>query len=357
MSHQFNVNVSLSRTPTYSINESKQSMSQSNLNRSVLVESTARLHMGFFDLNGQTGRKFGSIGVSLASPEIKLKVQASEDVEVVLPQACGVEVEQKILALSEQLKSKWLLQQSFKVIVETLLPAHAGLGSGTQLALSIGSAISNFFNLNLTTEEIALATGRGGRSGIGIAAFDQGGVLIDGGQRQQPSEASAVPPLLARYDFPAEWRIVLITDESQSGVHGATEKTAFKTLPEFPQRSSEQLCHSVLMKAMPAIVEQDLMAFGESIQLLQAVTGDHFSPIQGGRYANRNVAEVLSYLASKGAPCFGQSSWGPTGFAVFAGESEAEVQLKAMQKAFSHLPLGWQLTQAKNAGATVKIST
>ena len=33
--------------------------------QSIVVTTSSRLHMGFFDLNGGLGRRFGSIGVSL----------------------------------------------------------------------------------------------------------------------------------------------------------------------------------------------------------------------------------------------------------------------------------------------------
>ena len=38
----------------------------------VSVTTSARLHMGFFDLNGNLGRRFGSIGVSLQAPMTSL---------------------------------------------------------------------------------------------------------------------------------------------------------------------------------------------------------------------------------------------------------------------------------------------
>jgi len=45
---------------------------------SVNVTTSARLHMGFFDLNGGLGRKFGSIGVSVQAPVTSLKINPSE---------------------------------------------------------------------------------------------------------------------------------------------------------------------------------------------------------------------------------------------------------------------------------------
>lgn len=322
--------------------------------RQVTVTSSARLHMGFFDLNGAIGRKFGSIGISLAEPAITLQITKAENrTSICVPKASN-DVKQKLDQLYQQLSQHWGLATSLDIRLLNTLPRHAGLGSGTQLALTLGTAIAKLHDLPVTTADIALATGRGGRSGIGIAAFDQGGVLIDGGQRQVGQE-NIVPPLLARYDFPASWRILLIEDQSQTGVHGSTEIGAFKTLPEFPNALSEKLSHEVLMKAMPALVEQNLQAFGESIQVLQAVTGDHFAPIQGGRYASKHVTQALNALEQLGVACFGQSSWGPTGFAIFESESAARQAMSELNAKHDHLPLAWQLTTANNAGAQVLV--
>lgn len=322
--------------------------------RLVTVTSSARLHMGFFDLNGVIGRKFGSIGLSLSTPALVMQVSQAEANNIEVP-SDDREIKQKLDQLCKQLQQHWGLTSPLSIQLSTALPRHAGLGSGTQLALTLGAAIARLYDLPATTSEIALATGRGGRSGIGIAAFDQGGVLIDGGQRQQATQAS-VPPLLARYDFPEEWRILLIEDHAYSGVHGNIESSAFKTLPTFSNDLSARLSHEVLMKAMPALVEQDLQAFGESIQVLQAVTGDHFAPIQGGRYASPNVAKVLDTLSQEGVACFGQSSWGPTGFAIVANEAIAQQYLNLLKEKYAALPLAWHLTTANNAGAEVKVN-
>ena len=40
----------------------------------VRVETAARLHMGFVDLHGGLGRRFGSIGVGLTEPRLILEV-------------------------------------------------------------------------------------------------------------------------------------------------------------------------------------------------------------------------------------------------------------------------------------------
>ena len=43
------------------------------LTNGVCVTAPARLHMGFFDLNGGLGRRYGSIGVCIDQPMTELR--------------------------------------------------------------------------------------------------------------------------------------------------------------------------------------------------------------------------------------------------------------------------------------------
>ncbi|GIS45896.1 MAG: hypothetical protein Ct9H90mP18_02280 [Gammaproteobacteria bacterium] len=53
--------------------------------------------------------------------------------------------------------------------------SHIGLGSGTQITLSVILAINKFFSLNLSYDEILKISSRGLRSGTGIASFKKRG--------------------------------------------------------------------------------------------------------------------------------------------------------------------------------------
>jgi beta-ribofuranosylaminobenzene 5'-phosphate synthase len=322
---------------------------------SVSVVSSARLHMGFFDLHGGLGRKFGSIGLSLASPNVGLSAKPSQKLIVAAEDGVPQMIIERASAIAEQFMHKVKIDGGLHLSIQKHVAEHAGLGSGTQLALAIGTAISQLYGLGLNTAQISALTGRGGRSGIGIAAFDVGGLLIDGGRTFDAPESS-VPPLLARYDFPEDWRILLITDASCPGVHGKEEVEAFKTLPVFPENLAAHLCRHVLMQAMPALVERDLNAFGRSIQVLQSHVGDYFAPAQGGRYASSKVASVLQHLDKAGVACFGQSSWGPTGFAVFENLEAAENCLRQLKLTFSKDGLDWLICSGNNQGANIVLS-
>jgi len=330
----------------------------------IQVTSSARLHMGFFDLHGGLGRKFGGIGVSLSAPSQVLTASLSETMKI-----SGAS-SSRAFSIAQQFIEKLNLKDSICVNIQQAIPEHAGLGSGTQLALAIGTAISRLHQLNLSAIQIAELIGRGGRSGIGISAFDYGGLLIDGGRVSsnisslqniskkniEPEIIKKVPPLLARYEFPEKWRILLILDSNQFGIHGEEEHIAFNNLPVFSENLAAHLCRHVLMQAMPSLVEHDLTAFGYAIQELQSHVGDYFASAQGGRYASKKVGEVLQYLQNMGVACFGQSSWGPTGFAVFEDEFEVERHLLQLKTVFKDCTLSWIICSGKNHGAEFRCS-
>lgn len=319
--------------------------------KKVFVETTGRLHMGFFDLHGGLGRKFGSIGLSLDAPHLHLSASYQNELEVSGAHTIALEKIVRVEKVAKQFLQAMNITTGANIWVDECFDTHTGLGSGTQIALAVCTALAKLYDLPLTTREIALNMSRGGRSGIGIAAFDVGGVLVDGGRHTE----TTLPPVLARYDFPQDWRILLIFDRDAAGVHGEQELQAFRTLPLFPENLAADLCRKVLMQAMPALVEKDLNAFGLSIQALQQATGDYFAPAQGGRYASASVTRVLERLSSQGVACFGQSSWGPTGFAVFESENVAEHYLSQLKAEFADVNIELRITTGRNHGANIKV--
>lgn len=312
----------------------------------VAVTTSARLHMGFFDLNGALGRRFGSIGLSLKTPQTEIEISSAANLTV---EGEGASRASKVATALLQTLG---LPSALHIQIKQAIPEHSGLGSGTQMALAIGMAICDFYQLDLNVNEIAVLTQRGARSGIGLGTFAQGGLIVDGGRAAE----SKVPPVIAHADFPEDWPILLIFDKSHQGVHGQQEIDAFRNLPEFPAEHSAILCRHVLMQALPALAERDLASFGAAIRALQEITGDYFAPAQGGeRYTSKLVADVLAHLQVGGVACLGQSSWGPTGFAIFENQSQAEKHLKQLNAIFAnHSGLSFVLTYANNAASLVR---
>ena len=306
----------------------------------VTIAANARLHLGFLDLNGDLGRKFGSIGLCLDQPATLLSLKKSCHGG---NRADGIAPERALRHLDAMTQALGL-RDGFHLDIAKTIPAHVGLGSGTQLALAIGAAVRKLSGLPLDTRADAFLLQRGARSGIGAALFDLGGLVVDGGQ----GATLGVPPVLARMAFPASWRIILVHDTAMQGIHGADEPAAFAALPPFPAATSAEICRLVLMQALPAIAERDIAPFGGAITRIQALLGDHFAAAQGGRFTSKRVAAALAALSQAGAAGVGQSSWGPTGFAF--AESEAAAQ-KLAALAFPDMTM--QICRGCNAPARI----
>lgn len=308
---------------------------------SVSVIAPARLHMGFLDLSGALGRSFGSVGVALNEISTQLVLSKSENKTVL-----NSRVDKALTTFCQAFH----VSPAVQIDVLQEIPPHIGLGSGTQMALAIGSGLNALYDLNLSVREIAAVMDRGLRSGIGIGIFEQGGFVVDGGR----GEKTITPPMLAHFDVPKEWRFILVFDERGQGLHGQQEIEAFKTLPIFPRQEAEKLSYLLLMQALPAIAEQDLARFGEVITQLQKRVGEHFSPAQGGIFTSESVDHAMNFLAEKGAVAIGQTSWGPTGFCMVENSEIANLLAFQAREFFAKTPLQFHVVSARNCGGDVR---
>jgi len=283
--------------------------------KSVQVTAPARLHLGFLDLNGGLGRRFGSIGLAIDAFFTRVHLRDASSLEVL-----GEERERGA-RLARRIAEALGLEASKQLIVSKAIPPHAGLGSGTQLALAIAAAFRRSARLPLDAREDARLTDRGARSGVGVALFERGGLAVDAGRGPN----TEIPPVVASMTFPRDWRILLILDPRIEGAHGVDEIRAFAGLPPFPAEAAGEICRRTLMQILAGAAEQDLEAFGDGIASVQEMVGDHFARAQGGgRFASAAVGRVAQRLKALGAHGIGQTSWGPTGFAFAADPTHAE---------------------------------
>jgi beta-RFAP synthase len=301
--------------------------------------------MGFVDLHGGVGRRYGSLGLALEGPCTRIRLEPASGVVAEGPDAA------RAARYATALAERFGLPEGARIDVEEAIPPHAGLGSGTQLALAVGAGMARLFDLDVRTVDVAAALDRGTRSGLGIGLFDQGGFVVDGGSAGD----GVPPPVIARLPFPSEWRLLLVFDRGGEGAHGKAEIEKFAALREFPEADAAELCRLVLMCALPGVVEADLDAFGSAVGRIQARVGDHFAAVQGGRFASPGVSRVLEWLGSHGLKAVGQSSWGPTGFAVCPSESIAHRLMAEAQVRFGReFGLDFAVTRGRNCGAQVE---
>ncbi len=278
----------------------------------VFVEAPARLHFGVLDLRGSLGRWFGGIGAAAPAPTLLVSACAAESLS-----ADGDDAER-----AREVAARFLahhgVERGARVQVHRSLPAHAGLGSGTQLALAVARALAEVYGLAADAPGLAHAVGRARRSAIGTWTFAGGGLVVEGGRHPDRDECG---PLLARLPFPPTWRCVVAVPDSLPGIHGDAEAAAFAQLPPPSEDDVRRVAHLVLMALLPGLAEADLSAFGAALTEIQEITGRWFAAVQGSTFVRGPSEELVRRMAEWGATGVGQSSWGPTVYGIVDGES------------------------------------
>ncbi len=318
----------------------------------VTLRAPGRLHLGFLDPAGTLGRQFGSLGLVVNGFETHIDISAAPSPQIV---AAGVaeraEVERAAACL-QLLQHHSGCNAPLRLALLRVLPAHAGFGSGTQLALAIGRAFAQWHGLALSTPQLAQWLGRGARSGIGIAGFDQGGLLVDAG----PGADGLSAAVLSRVALPLAWRVIVVQHEAHQGLSGQAEKHAIATLPPLPQALAADICHQVLMRVLPGAAGAEFAPFAAGISHIQRVLGQHFAPAQGGAFTSVEVGHLIDWF-ERSAPhpvAAGQSSWGPTGFAIVPSAQQADALIDAARAAgVVGAGLTVSTVSGRNSGASI----
>jgi beta-RFAP synthase len=280
--------------------------------REIFVETSARLHFGVLDLRGARGRWFGGLGAAAPAPTLLVSAARAGSVAV------SGEDAGRAADFAARFLAHHRINRAVRLHVHRALPRHAGLGSGTQLALAVARALAELFDLPTEVRGLAHAVGRARRSAVGTWTFDGGGLVVEGGRRP---DGEGCGPLISRLPFPPGWRcVVAIPEVAMPGLSGAAEDAAFSSLPAPAERDVEQVAHLVLMTLLPAVAEGDLPAFGRALTQIQEITGCWFASVQGGAFARGPSEALVRRMTEWGASGVGQSSWGPAVYGIVEGD-------------------------------------
>lgn len=318
----------------------------------IRVEAPSRLHFGFLNPPGavaeetRTLRSFGGVGLMIREPALRLRAEPATEWE-----AAGPDAERALVfaqRFAEHADPRRV--QKMRLVIEQAPPAHAGLGSGTQLGLAVAQALAVAWGLQaLDAPTLARYVSRGRRSALGIHGFASGGLLVEAG-KCRPDE---IAPLVARHDFPEEWAILLVTPRRETGLHGAEEIDAFRQLSASrqPEDRTDRLCRLVLLELLPSLLDHDMEGFGEALYAFNHLVGECFAAVQGGIYAGPLVGAAVDFLRQEGIRGVAQSSWGPTVAAVSDDPHRLHFLGQAVAKRFGFAPEQAVVTQACNHGA------
>lgn len=335
---------------------------------SIIAKAQARLHFGFLDLNGELGRLYGSLGMAIDTPQVLLEVElvkGSKEVNLngQSQESCSLKIgpteliikgkeQERVQTFARRFLERFPLPGKVLLELKECIPSHVGLGSGTQLSLAIGMSLAKLANIKISVDDLALIMGRGIHSGIGIGTFKYGGFIVDGGHAIEENHA-AIPPILFRCSVPDSWLFLIAIPSQKPGLAGNLEQQAFQSLPPAPSVLSEKISRLLLIQMLPALVEGNLKNFAQALTRIQQLVGECFAPVQGGRFANPVSEKLIEYWLSQGVIGAGQSSWGPTVYALLEKEPEANFLLKKSLEWLEENGGGQVfLTRAYNQGAS-----
>lgn len=274
-------------------------------NAALLVSAPSRLHFGMFSFGVPTLRQFGGAGAMIDRPALVLRIAPSTHWEYV-----GGPIERIRQAVDSVRAADWGRDLS-PVRIEVLFapPAHTGLGTGTQTALTVVAGLRHFYHLpRLAAAELARAAGRAKRSAVGLYGFLHGGLIVEAGKWSH----DVVAPLAALVELPQAWRFVLVRPRAQEGLSGDSERAAFAGLPSVPQALTDELCRIALLDLVPSARSGDFAGFAEALYRFGHAAGRCFKSHQAGVYATEQLATLVTRIRSAGVAGVGQSSWGPT---------------------------------------------
>jgi beta-RFAP synthase len=316
--------------------------------RRVQVTAPCRLHFGLLAFGRSAGRQFGGVGVMVDHPAIVLQVTAADRLQAIGPAAArAVQFAREWARFSNMAEQPGCLLD-----VQHAAEQHSGLGVGTQLGLSVAAALNAWYGLpQATPAQLAISVGRGQRSAVGSYGFAQGGLIVERGKL--PGEPIA--PLDCRLDLPDGWRFVLIQRRSARGLFGAAEQQAFGRLAPVPRETTQQLSDELRNRMVPAAALADFAQFSASVYEYGRLAGTCFGEIQGGPYNGPDLTRLVQEIRSLGIVGVGQSSWGPTVFALLETEAEAQELVRQLSERSVAQTAQLSIAAVDNQGARVQV--
>lgn len=308
------------------------------------IVAGSRLHFGLICAAPERKWHYGGIGLMIEDPAWKITVSAA-DIDLV---QASSRVAERVTAVINTVRMS-VNVPPVKVAVQNEVPPHAGLGSGTQLALATGVALELFSGTQRSADcsDLAARLGRNRRSGIGAYGFDKGGFIVDAGR-------STGSGALSRVGFPEDWRLVLVSPSTEQGLSGSCEESFFGEQPYLSDEVVQQLERLVEKEILLAITEADFDRFAAGIAQYGQIAGEYYAAAQGGTFSNPLIREVVAVLEENGIYGAAQSSWGPS-VCVPAQSAGTAAEIRDFVAA---MPVGAKLTltvtKARNCGATIR---
>ena len=131
----------------------------------VSVKAPARLHLGFLDMRGDLGRKFGSLGLSVTNVETSITATYADDIDI-----SGIFLEKAAQLVKEAAGSIVNVDATLIAEAPKILPHVPAMKEAVAKALAIPT---DRVGIKATTNELLGFLGRGeGMAGMAVAGVN-----------------------------------------------------------------------------------------------------------------------------------------------------------------------------------------
>lgn len=276
-------------------------------------------------------REFGGVGVMVEQPRLRLEIGFHE-YDVI-----ECETDTALRLRLEEFLNRWRIstcssdsteKSAVRIRLLEAPPSHCGFGFGTQLGLTLACGLNQLFERpEMEAAQLARQVGRGLRSAVGTYGFVNGGLIVDRGKL--PGESIA--PLACHLNFPNDWRFVMASDSSASGVSGQQETDAFKQLPPVPIAHSQAMFAELHDHLLPAAAAADFDRFAKSLWRYGSLAGECFFAAQDGARFSPAAKHWIDFARAAGFEGVGQTSWGPAVYVVTPDDASARELAQQMR--------------------------
>ncbi len=177
-----------------------------------------------------------------------------------------------------------------------------------------------------------------------------GGLIVEAGR----GPGDSLAPLIARRPLPEAWRFVLVRPAHAAGLSGEAERAAFAALPPVPVALTNELCRLALLELLPAADAGDFVGFSQALFDYGRLAGRCFTADGQASFGSRTLERLIGQLRELGARGAGQSSWGPTLFALAPSQAAAESLEQDLRREVREPALTITIAKPNNHGAQYK---
>jgi beta-ribofuranosylaminobenzene 5'-phosphate synthase len=139
------------------------------------------------------------------------------------------------------------------------------------------------------------------------------------------------------------------------GLAGSSERRLFEVAPDNNGDHALSMTNLARNTIIPAAFEADFERFSRGLFEYGCLAGESFAFAQGDIFSHPETRSHVEDLRHRGFVGVGQSSWGPTVFALTKGVADAERLAREIRESSLYAACDIWISAARNQGAEIKI--